>query len=419
MLKQLLALFKPRAGTPNPARYADERAQATSPHAGKRLALAKNPHTHPEILYFLADDADHYVRVAVARNASTPLQASPRIARDKHVDVRLALARRLMQLLPELSQEQHSQLYAFAAQALGILALDEVLKVRLSLSSVLKDMACAPPAVVLALARDIEREVAAPVLQACLALPDHDLLDILASHPQPWVVQAIAKRPHVSASVASAIIQSGDVEAGGLLLRNDGAMLDDTVLEQIVEAARLLPEWHKPLVVRKYLPREIIREIMTFIDQSLHHFILKRTDLDPETRADVEETVKRRVRFLVDTTGKPMNGPQKLEAAIKSGRIAQSDMVDALALREHEFVRGGLAFLAQIPRPVVDRILNTKAPKPVTALVWKAGLPMRFAFDLQKELVKVPHSELLYPRNGTDFPLSEDDMRWQLNFFHN
>ena len=45
--------------------------------------------------------------------------------------VKIALIKRLTGLLPDLSQDQYAHLYAFAAQALGILALDEVLKVRL------------------------------------------------------------------------------------------------------------------------------------------------------------------------------------------------------------------------------------------------------------------------------------------------
>ena len=129
----------------DPARYGDERSLAASLNVQDRLKLAKNPQTHLEILYYLAGDADDAVRLAVAKNESTPIQAAPVIAKDKSVEVRLALAHRLMALLPELSEEQHSQLYAFAAQALGVLALDEVLKIRLALSSVLKDMDCAPP----------------------------------------------------------------------------------------------------------------------------------------------------------------------------------------------------------------------------------------------------------------------------------
>ena len=54
--------------------------------------------------------------------------------------------------------------------------------------------------------------------------------------------------------------------------------------------------------------------------------------------------------------------------------------------------------------------------KPVVALCWKAGLSMRFALRVQQEMAQIPASELLYPRDGTDYPMTTDELRWQLEF---
>src|SRR5690606_18217495 len=124
-------------------------------------------------------DPDANVRQEVARNKSTPLQVAQALAQDKDDTVRLNLAERLTALLPHLSESQHSQLYIFTAEALGTLALDEVLKIRVALSSALKDTGNAPPKVVGQLARDVERVVSEPILRYCAALQDDDLLDIL------------------------------------------------------------------------------------------------------------------------------------------------------------------------------------------------------------------------------------------------
>jgi uncharacterized protein (DUF2336 family) len=401
----------------DPVRYEKERELAASKKVRDRLNLAKNPRTHLEILYYLAGDSDDKVRLAVAKNASTPIQASPVIAQDKNVDVRMALAHRLMALLPELSEEQHTQLYAFAAQALGVLALDEVLKVRMALSSVLKDMACAPPAVVAQLARDMERQVSEPILRYCAALPDHDLLDILAEHPQPWVIEAIAARRSVSRAISEAVADSRDIPAGKTLISNDGAEISDDTLSKIVERAREAPEWHKPLCLRKHLPGWLMTEIVRFIDTSLHKFILERTDFDDTTRGQIEDTVKRRMRFLVDDKGRRIEPRDKLLALHKANKLDEAIMADALALREYDFIQMGLALRSKLPLSTVKRMIETRSAKAVTALVWRAGLPMRYALDLQRELAKVPHSELLYPRNGEDFPLTPDEMDWQIGFF--
>lgn len=428
MLERLRRLFsadttKPRAirlrkpVAPDPVRYRNERDIAASPDPHARLKLAKNPNTHLEILYYLAGDEDEAVRLAVAKNVSTPIQASPIIARDKSVDVRIALAQRLMALLPELSEEQHSQLYAFAAQALGVLALDEVLKVRMALSSVLKDMACAPPEVIAQLARDLEREVSEPVLRYCATLPDEDLLDILAEHPGSWVPEAIAARRTVSPRVAAAVAKKANVAAGKALIENEGADIPDDTLARIVERAHETPEWHKPLCLRKHLPATLMREIVRFIDVSLHKFILERTDFDANTRDAIEDTVTRRMRFLVDERGNRIAPKDKLMALHKAGRLDDAIMSDALALREYDFIQMGLALKSGLPLDTVRRMVETRSAKAVTALAWRAGLSMRFALDLQRELAKVPHAELLYPRNGEDFPLSTEEMDWQIGFF--
>jgi len=401
----------------DPARYEKERAQAASQKVADRLKLAQNPQTHLEILYYLAGDSDDSVRLAVAKHASTPVQASPAIARDKNVDVRLALAHRLMALLPELSVEQHSQLYAFAAQALGVLALDEVLKVRLALSSVLKDMACAPPAVVAQLARDMERKVSEPILRYCSALPDKDLLEILSEHPQSWVIEAIAARRTLSAKLSNALTDTRNVSAGAVLITNEGAEISDDTLTKIVDRARETPEWHKPLCLRKHLPAFLMKEIVRFVDVSLHKFILERTDFDPQTRNEIEDTVKRRMRFLVDDKGQRVEPRDKVIALDKAGQLDDAVMADALALREYDFIQMGLALKSKLPLSTVKRMVETRSAKAITALVWRAGLPMRYSLDLQRELAKVPHTELLYPRNGEDFPLSNEEMDWQIGFF--
>ena len=131
----------------DPKRYEKEKEIAESADEKKRISLAKNSKTHQEILYYLAEkDPSVDVRKAVAENASTPLHVSTLLAEDSNIDVRMALAGRLVDLLPDLDHDKHSQLYAYVVQALGTLALDEVLKIRKALSSALKDHAHAPPA---------------------------------------------------------------------------------------------------------------------------------------------------------------------------------------------------------------------------------------------------------------------------------
>ncbi len=403
--------------TRDPERYQDERSLAKSEKTKDRLILAKNPKTHLEILYYLAEDTDVTVRRAVAENTSTPLHVSRVLAVDEDLDVRLCLAKRLMAMLPELTEEQHSHLYAFAAQALGVLALDEVLKVRLALSSVLKDKMYAPPKVAAQLARDIERRVSEPVLKLCSAIPDEDLIDILMEHPESWVVQAIAGREGLSELVSDAVFGTGDIPGGAVLISNDTALISASTLEKIIDKARGTTEWQKPLALRKHLPGDVVMDIVQFVDQSVQKLMMERTDFDKHTQESIRKTVKRRISFLVDDKGQRIDPKKKVQMLFAKDKLDEDAISDALALRENDFVIDAMSLKTGLDQTIIKRMIGTHSAKAVTALSWRAGLSMRFALQLQKDLAQVTPRELLYPRNGKDYPMSEDDMRWQIEFF--
>ncbi|MAH05290.1 MAG: hypothetical protein CL561_07010 [Alphaproteobacteria bacterium] len=402
----------------DPARYSDERERAASGSKGERMNLAKNTETHREILYYLAEnDPDPKIRRALVQNASLPVQASGVLAKDDDVDVRLALAERLIKLLPELSKDKQSQLYAYAVQALGTLALDEVLKIRLALTSALKDHAYTPPKVAGQLARDVERQVSEPILKFCAALADDDLLDILSKHPASWAIQAIASRSHVSGDVSTAIIRTEDVPAGQMLIENEGAELNKELLMEIVDKARTTPEWQKPTALRKALPYDIVQSMMSFVDEHIKNILESREDFDEETRSEVAEIAKRRVAFA--TEHQALDGETSLAHVkrLDKKKLLNEELVaDALAMRETEFVLAALAHKAKTNEDEIKKIVDMKSAKSIVSLCWHCKFSMRFAFRLEQELCHIPKAELIYPKDGTDFPLPEADMKWQMEF---
>lgn len=397
-------------------RYDEEKNIAQSSNVAKRLSLAANTKTNQEILYYLADhDPDPKVRMTVLENEAMPLQASRVLAQDPSEDVRLALAKRLVELLPDLSAHQHSKLYAYAVQALGTLALDEVLKVRKALSTTLKDYAMAPPKVAGQLARDVEREVSEPILKYCAALPDTDLLDILADHPEDWVVEAIAGRKSVSEDVSEAVIDLENLRGGKTLLENDGAKISEGLLHYIIDKARNFPEWHAPMAMRKRLPLSVAREMAEFVDDHVYQLLIGRNDFNEETTKEVAHIFRRRVDFASEDA-QEYDAEKRLKEAIKNDEINYESVSDALAMRDYPFLCGALAHLSGLKLEDVKRIFETKAARPIVALTWKAGLNMRMALRLQQEIGHVQPRELIYPKGGTDYPMTTKELEWQFEF---
>lgn len=383
----------------------------------QRLILASDEKTSQEILYYLAlHDASDKVRKSVAGNPSTPMQASTLLAKDRSDDVRIAIARRLVKILPSLTEEKYSQLYAFAVQSLGMLALDEVLKIRKALSETLKDHAHTPPAVAAQLAKDLEREVAEPILRFCAALSDDDIIDILRTHPANWAAEAVARRKTISAPVSRAVIDTGNIRAGKYLLANEGADITPDLLEMIVERAREYPEWHKPIATRKTLPPLMARKLAAYVDKSVRKILEERSDLDKTTIREISEIIQRRMNFeeerrkTVDLSN-PAERAQKLHAA---GDLNEEVISDALAMRDRAFVIAALALRAGTKPDDIEKVFDVRAPKSICAITWRCGYSMRLALKLQQVLGGVKPPALIYPRGGTDYPLTEQEMRWQL-----
>ncbi len=401
----------------NPEKYNKEKAVALSSDIKAKVSLAGDSQTHKEILLYLAEhDTDPGVRKMLAKNMSTPMQASPMLAGDSNEEVRFALAERLVRLLPELNHERHSQLYAYAVQALGTLALDEVLKIRKALSSALQDYADAPPKVAEQLARDIEREVSEPILKFCAAISDEVLIDILKGHPATWAVQAIAGRKKVSKKISQAVIDTKDRPGGAVLINNKGAEISEGTLAEIIERARDYPEWQTHLAARANLPPKMAKTLAKFADRSVQKLLAERADFDTKLVEEIAEIFSRRLDFAKEGEQESVTPLQRVRQMAKEDRLNEETLADALGMRDRDFICAALAHMAGTDLKTVEKVFSLKAARPIVALAWKAKLPMRFALRLQMEVGHVQPKDLIYPRDGTDYPLTRDEMLWQLEF---
>ncbi len=330
--------------------------------------------------------------------------------------VRAALASRLGRLLPSLSRCGRDRVFDLTCLALEKLAQDEATVVRMALATAIKDIACAPPSVCLRLAQDVERVVAEPILRCCAAIGDSDLLALLKGRPPAWAVAAIAGRQQVSEPVSTAVYSTGDSEATGILLDNQGARISEDTLEELVEEARRHSEWQNKLVRRSVMPRRLAMRLAGFVDQAALEYLRGREDFDAATVRDIVRVTRRRIDWLRGTD--PAEGPERRAARLfRKGALDEASLEDALSWKQVDFVRAALAMRSGIPPLLVDKILNSRSGRAITALAWRAELPMRTAFMLQKEMMMVPTNQLVYPREGASYPLTPDDMLWQLEFF--
>ena len=390
-----------------------------------RRQLANRTDIRPEILVFLAADGHAPVRRALADNPRTPGVAHAVLAQDRDPSVRRTIARRVASLVPDRAEAP--KLDDAVAHVLMVLAEDGEDEVRQALSEAVQHRTGTPHAVACRLAGDRVLAVAEPVLRHSPVLTDDDLSAIAGDRPIPGALRAIAGRSRVAPQVADAIARSDDAGAVTMLLTNQSAQIREDTLDVILDRAPRHPDWHRPLVERPSLPPGAASRLAEFVALTLVEVLQSRPDLTAKCQADLAETARRRAAEPAAAVAEPapipaVNAPSEAAMARAEALHAAGDLdvdvIDAAIFEgERAFVVAGLAVLAGLPYLIVDHILQSQSARGVVSVVWRAGLPMAFAVKIQMTVARIPPPSVLRPRQEDRYPLSEQDMRWQLEFF--
>jgi uncharacterized protein (DUF2336 family) len=396
------------------ADLAEAKRIAISGDAAQRLVLAARRDVPPELLYYLANDTVPAVRGAIAGNDSAPPHVAPLLQSDPDVNVREALAGRLARLLPSLEDAAQAQVQQLVLASLTHLAKDQSETVRKALAGSLSDVAKLPPKLANTLARDAERSIAEPVLRFCLTLSDQDLFDIIATHPPAWTLVAMAERRTVSTPLAGAIIEAGEAEALVALAANNGADLAPAQLETLADMAEQRPSLREVLAVRPGVPVHLAQRLISILDGAIAKVVAAARLEDAETEREVQAAAIERVAWKAEPAESPAARVRRLRG---EGRLDEAVITAACSWEERAFVAEAVGDLAGVPAALVTKVFEAKSAKAITALAWRAGLSMRLALQLQRDIARIEPRALLNARNGFEYPLTQEEMDWHLEFF--
>ncbi len=401
--------------------YEKAKALAASADAAERLKLATRTDTQPEILYYLAIDQTEEVRRAIADNEATPAQAHLLLANDESEEVRHRLAAKVARLLPDLPEDEAGKARELAIQTLELLAQDELARIRAALSEALKTAVNVPHHLVKQLALDVEVIVSAPVLQFSPLLTDDDLREIVSGSAHSGALSAIARRVGLSAGVSDAIAETRDVSAVAALLANDSAQIREETLDLILDSAPGIETWHEPLVQRPNLPGGAAKRIAGFVAGSLLRLLASRKDLSADTLAEVRQVMEKRLEVKLEEADEesdaqtPMaEAEAKVRRLIKDRKLDNDAVQDAIERGDKNFVLQALIQNGRIPLSVIQKAMDVRNGRLITALVWRAKFSMRTAVMVQRDLARVPPRMMLNARNGSDYPMSEAELQDQL-----
>jgi uncharacterized protein (DUF2336 family) len=380
-----------------------------------RVRLGAQLDTTPEVLRALATDTSVMVRASLALNPATPPETNAALAGDADERVRALLARKLGLLVPALSASGQERLRRQTLDTLTALAEDETVRVRAAIADAVKDLPDAPRAVILRLAHDAEVMVCEPVIRFSPLLTSDDLVSLVAAAPSSGTGVAVARRLSIDAAVSDAVAAGGTDDAVLVLLMNGSAQIREATLDALVERSVEHPDWHDPLIRRPVLSDQSVKTLARIVADHVLEVLAARSDLDPALAAELRARVSARLQRPPEAAEPAARTAEPAEAA----RTAKPTEADLLAAAGEGDVRKAavmLAAAAEVPLPAVRRAATLRSAKGLVSLAWKAGFSMQTGYAMQVLLAGLSPGAALKAGPGNSFPMSVQEMSWQVDF---
>jgi uncharacterized protein (DUF2336 family) len=392
-----------------------------------RVRLGASETTSPEVLRKLATDPSVTVRASLAMNAALPEQVIAILETDTDARVRAILSRKLAPLTATLPSDMQQRVHKDAVASLTAMVADAALQARTRIAEAVRDMPDGPRDIILRLAHDPAVMVCEPVILFSPMLTQEDLVTLIASGPPPTTIMAVANRSRIGADVSDAIVGVANPAAIRALLCNQTAQIREATLDALAAQSEEHTDWQEPLVRRPHLPPRAQRMLAEIVTGHLLETLAARPDLDPKVGETLRSEMSRseptrsnarsgRATASVAPELDPRAALAQAETLKQAGRLDDRAILDALRGNQMTSAMAMLAVKSGVVLPVIERACDLRSAKAVVSLAWKAGFSAQTAVVLQSMLAKLAPGQILRPVNDTIFPLSEDEMRWQLTF---
>jgi uncharacterized protein (DUF2336 family) len=265
---------------------------------------------------------------------------------------------------------------AHAQEILRVMARDATDLVRRALAVTLKSSPLLPRDVALRLARDID-SIAAPVLNFSPAFTDEDLVEI-ARRGGPVRQVAIARRPVLNETVASALVDVGCEEAVRLVCSNDNADLNARSLRRAIDRFEESEDVLGAIALRKALPMAVTEKLIHLVSEGVKQHLIDHHEIPPDIAVQIAAGGSERATLdLVDQAAKAQDLGLFVSHLSRSGRLSPSLLLRAVAQGHMAFFEWGIAELAGVPHNRTWLMIHDAGPLGLKAIYERAGLPPR------------------------------------------
>jgi uncharacterized protein (DUF2336 family) len=263
---------------------------------------------------------------------------------------------------------------AIAAQILEFLAHDVELAVRQALAEHIKECPFLPPDIALMLARDIEDQVALPILEYSPVLDDAELIAFVRQGATARQL-AIARRKSIGSAVADALVDTAKREVVSAVLANRGATIEEAALHQIAGQFSGDDAIAALLVDRPSLPLTVCEMLIANLSAALRDRLVVQHQI-PAFLAE-ELALHGRERALVKLMpGQDGNAAERLAAHLHAKRrLTPSLVLRSISLGDLGFFDAAMAALADIPTMSARTLLYDRGAGGLRGIYDAARLP--------------------------------------------
>ena len=282
------------------------------------------------------------------------------LAKEPSSEKRRELLREVTDLFFLSPQSHNAREEALFDGVMEQLAGEMEAEVRAELAERLADQTRAPPTILRRLAHD-DISIAGPILRRSTLLTEDDLVSVVTVKGQQHL-RVVSGREDLTTKVSDIIVERGDDDTLGVLIRNDFAPLSRKASETIVDRATQNPALHEAVVERRSLPVDLLNEMYFIVEARLRETILTRNaNLDPATLQQALDSGRKRLAArdgaLPADFAEAENHIRQLKA---QGKINPSTLVSFLRFGEKTRFLVALAEMADLDFHTARRIVDNK-----------------------------------------------------------
>lgn len=256
------------------------------------------------------------------------------------------------------------------------LVKDVEIRVREALAAHLKSSPDLPHDVALALAKDVD-SVSLPMLKFSDILTDEDLVDIVRGDNSAKQV-AIAQRNSVSATVADALIDTGNEKVVARLVANEGADLTEKALGRVMTEYENSESVGDSLSRRPNLPAAVSEQLVEALSERLQDYLLAKHDLPADVAINlIIQTRERATVDLMEYGSTDVELENLIEQLFRKLRLTPSLLLRVLCMGDMNFFERSIARLSDVPLANARILIHDHGPLGFESLYLKANLPKR------------------------------------------